>query len=67
MKLADVRKAKKMSQSDLSSISGVSQACISQIERGLKDPTLGTLRRLAVALNVSISKLIGDEKPKPAA
>ena len=67
MRLADVRKAKKMSQSDLSSMSGVSQACISQIERGLKDPTLGTLRKLAVALSVSISKLIGDDNQKPAA
>ena len=67
MNLAEIRRKKKMSQFDLAEKAGVSQACVSQVERGIKNPTLGTLRKISAALGVSIKTLIDDNKPSPAA
>ncbi len=39
-----------MSQVELASKTGINQADISRIERGLSNPSIGTLQRLAVAL-----------------
>lgn len=62
--LKDIRKDKQMSQFDLSEATKISQAYISQLEAGLKQPTLGVLQKLSKALNVSIAKLIGEENGK---
>ncbi len=39
-----------MSQVELAAKTGINQADISRIERGLSNPSIGTLQRLAVAL-----------------
>lgn len=37
---------------------GLSQSAVTQIENDLKEPTLGTILKLAMALNVPVSKLV---------
>lgn len=55
MELASIRKSKKMSQKDLSKVSGLSESCISNIESGEQSsPTLRSLIRYATALGVEI-------------
>lgn len=62
-KLRPMRRERKMSQSDLSELSGVSQTMIGAIERGVTNPTIGIVAKLANALDVSISELIGETNP----
>lgn len=52
--LAAARAAQKLSQPALSEKSGVQQAEISRIERGLANPTATTLTRLALALELRL-------------
>lgn len=47
-----------LSVSDLASVSGVSRAMISKIERGDAQPTAALLARLAVALGTTLSELV---------
>lgn len=49
----ELRLSKGVSQHELSRRSGVSQTTISQIESGTRDTSMGTIRRLAMALEVS--------------
>lgn len=57
-----------MNQTELAKRSGVTQADISRIERGLLAPTTPTLMRLAEGLNARISlELLDDRKPPPRA
>ncbi|MGH3327924.1 MAG: helix-turn-helix domain-containing protein [Streptomycetales bacterium] len=48
------RKARNLRQSDLAELSGVAQADISRIERGMIAPTVPTLIKLADALGAQI-------------
>lgn len=52
--LATARAAMQLSQPALSEKSGVQQAEISRIERGLANPTATTLTRLAAALDLRL-------------
>jgi transcriptional regulator with XRE-family HTH domain len=57
-KLVDLREQLGMTQQDLRKATGVAQATISRIERGvLPHPKLDVLRRLAEALNVTVDYL----------
>jgi len=47
----------------LAARSNLSGSAISDIERGLKSPTLSTLGLIAEALNVSVSSLLDDDRP----
>nr|WP_294122238.1 helix-turn-helix transcriptional regulator [Sphingomonas sp.] len=57
------RRARGMTQEQLSAASGLSQQYISDLERGKRNPTVVTLYELAVALGVEPADLI---KPSPA-
>ena len=48
--LAAARKARGLTQPDLSALTGIQQAEVSRIERGAGNPTAATLLRLADAL-----------------
>jgi len=61
MKLKELRKNSKLSQAELAKLSGVSQCHLSCMERGEKQPTLPILKRLAVALKISVAELIDDD------
>jgi len=51
------------SQSELARQAGVTSAAISQLEKGGRIPSLVVSRKLASALNVSVSELTGEEIP----
>jgi transcriptional regulator with XRE-family HTH domain len=59
------RARKRLSQTELAELVGISRPTISRIERGEGDPTLDVLERIAAAFNISISDLFipesGDE------
>lgn len=57
-KVREIRLEKKLSQGKLAKILGVHPTYISGIERGLRNPSLITLEKIAKALNVKIDELI---------
>lgn len=52
--LIDARKARNMTQQQLAAQTGINQADISKLERGLSNPTLNLLKRLAEGLDMYI-------------
>jgi transcriptional regulator with XRE-family HTH domain len=56
--LQKMRKARKISQEELGFESGYHRTYISQLERGLKSPSLKTIFQLAAALKASPSALV---------
>lgn len=59
--LWDIRTRKKITLSKLAEKSGVSKSTIQRIESGETSPTITTLEKLAIALNVRISDLYESE------
>ena len=45
----------------VSKLSGVSRAMLSKVERGEKSPTIGVAKRIAHALDMPLSTMMGDE------
>jgi len=60
-RIRDVRKAKKMTQSQLAAKLGVHYMVISQYESGKRKPKFETLQRVATALDVTPLYLMGLE------
>ncbi|WP_263357176.1 helix-turn-helix domain-containing protein [Acidicapsa ligni] len=60
----DIRKARHLSQRQLASRMQVPRTYISKIENGKAIPTLGSLERLANALEVDICQLVRDGRSK---
>ncbi|WP_420549801.1 helix-turn-helix domain-containing protein [Curvivirga sp.] len=60
-KVLRLRQAYKMSLDDLANKSGVSKSVLSQIERDQNNPTLSTIHRICVALNVTVEELLRKE------
>jgi transcriptional regulator with XRE-family HTH domain len=56
--LRDERIRQRVSMDQVAAKSGLSQPMISYVERGLRNPTLDTLLRIAAALDVDLSKLL---------
>ena len=55
--LIGLRKASGLSQKQLAKASGVQQADISKIERGIVNPTIGTIEKLAQPLGAQVRML----------
>ena len=53
--IAEARKQAGLSQKALAALTGIDQSDISRIERGLANPSLGTLERIAGALHKKLS------------
>jgi transcriptional regulator with XRE-family HTH domain len=60
----DIRKARHLSQRQLASRMQVPRTYISKIENGKAIPTLGSLERLAEALQVDVSQLVRDARSR---
>ena len=60
MRLREIRVGKGLTQTRLAELSGVSQTYISELELGRFQPTIKILRKLAKALDISITELIDD-------
>jgi transcriptional regulator with XRE-family HTH domain len=56
-----LRREKKLSQAQVSSRSGIHVTEVSRIERGLRDPRISTVVRLARALGVEPGSLLAPE------
>ncbi|SFR08601.1 helix-turn-helix domain-containing protein [Desulfoscipio geothermicus] len=63
-KLRELRKRMGLTIQNFANLSGVSASLISQIERGLVDPTLGTFWKLCQGLNVPIHTFFESEYSK---
>jgi transcriptional regulator with XRE-family HTH domain len=59
----DARRARDITQRTLAGSTGIDQADISRIERGLTTPTLHTLFRLLNALGASVVVTLADRDP----
>lgn len=61
-RIKEARTRKGITQKELGDILGVSQATVQQYESSKRNPPkLGTLRRIANALDVEVSSLLGDD------
>ena len=60
----EIRRARHLSQRQLASRMQVPRTYISKIENGKAVPTLGSLERLAGALEVDVSKLVRDARSR---
>ena len=58
-RLRDIRQRRDVTQAALARVAGMSEAYISNMEHGLKVPSLTTILRLAVALNCKVMDLVG--------
>ena len=56
--IAGLRRAARFSQEELADRAAIHRTYVSQIERGLKSPTIVMLLRLAKALNTSPSRIL---------
>jgi transcriptional regulator with XRE-family HTH domain len=57
------RAQRKLSQAALAKRAGISRVTLSKIEGGDSDPTIGTVARIAAALDVALSDLfVGDDE-----
>ncbi|MBN1264987.1 MAG: helix-turn-helix transcriptional regulator [Anaerolineales bacterium] len=54
-KMRKARKAKDMTLSDLANKTDLTSSLLSQVERGLADPSLSSLRKIATALDVPLA------------
>lgn len=60
--LEEYRRKRKLNQAELSKLSSVPQPMISEIENEIvKNPTVGTLAKLARALRCTVDDLIDDD------
>lgn len=66
-RIRELRQSRKMTVRDLASHAGVSTGLVSQVERGLTDPSLETLRRLSSALGLPLFDLFRQDDPDDAA
>lgn len=66
-RLASARKARGLTQEGLGEMAGLTKLQIHRYERGTSQPTLDALKRLALALNISLDELVfeSDER-KPS-
>jgi transcriptional regulator with XRE-family HTH domain len=58
LKVKDARKGAGYSQETLADMAGVARSYMSDVERGMRNPTLRVVDRIATALHVSASSLL---------
>lgn len=63
-RLTATRKARGLTQEGLGDLAGLTKLQIHRYERGTSQPTLDALKRMAVALNVSIDELVFEEQER---
>jgi len=66
MRIRECREGRGISQSELASLSGVSQAMISEAERGDKQLTVPKALAIANALKVTLDELINGQEEHTA-
>ena len=61
LRMRNARKVKKISQVDLSKLTGLDQGYISRLETGALEGTPDHLNKIAAAIGISVVELIGGE------
>lgn len=61
VRLRTLRRAQRLTLDQLAAASGVSRSMLSDVERGLRTPTVLTLDRIATGLGTSVARLLRDE------
>lgn len=61
-RLKYLREQRKMTQQNLADLANISQATIGHIEKGTKDPSVETLRKIAGALDVHVATLFSTNE-----
>lgn len=64
VRLRQLRRERNMSQEDLALTAGVTTVYISEIERGLKNPTVLMIETLSNAMNLSLSEFFACSNDK---
>jgi HTH-type transcriptional regulator / antitoxin HipB len=66
MRLRKIRERQGLTQAVVAGRAGISREYLVRLERGLYDPTVGVVERLAKALGVSLMELLvpGRERPR---
>ncbi len=64
-RVREMRKRRRWTLEQLSSLSGVSRSMLSQIERGVANPTLAVAFRIATAFGMSLGDLVDLPAPRP--
>lgn len=60
-KLQEIMDWKGLSQQDVAALSGISRTMVSQYVRGISEPTLEALRKIAAALDITVWMLLNNE------
>ncbi len=64
-RIRELRQQKGLTLHQLSGLTGLSVGMISQVERGITDPSLETLRRISDAFRVPLFDLFREDEPEP--
>ena len=62
LRIRNVRDIRGLSQEKLAERARINNSFLSQVERGRKAPSLKTLNSIALALDVTLGQLFGDEE-----
>jgi len=65
-RLHKLRKARRLTLQDASTLTGVSASAFSKIERNELSPTISTMQRIAEGLGVELVTLINEQNDEPA-
>jgi len=65
-RLHKMRKARRLTLQDASTLTGVSASAFSKIERNELSPTISTMQRIAEGLGVELVTLLNDQDDEPA-
>lgn len=61
LRIREIRELRKFNKSQLAKKAGVSKATISKIENYKESPTIETLEKIAIALDVKVSDLLDED------
>jgi transcriptional regulator with XRE-family HTH domain len=65
LSLRKERERQKLSMNAVAARAGLSQQMVSYVERGMRNPTLETLLRVAAALETDLASIIAEAQRKP--
>ena len=63
-RIKDIRLSKKVSLRDLAKHTGLTRSFLSQVERGISTPSIASLEKISLALNIRLSQFFEEEFPK---
>jgi transcriptional regulator with XRE-family HTH domain len=62
LKIKELRLKKKIKATEIANNAGISRVYLSEIERGLKTPTIDTLKKICDALGITLAEFFSEEE-----